>query len=156
MNENVYKKVLFRFYNPLFEEEMVETLWAIEIDSNKGFYQIDNIPFYVPSISSDDIVIAEFDENEQYLIFKEVIEYSGNSVIQIIQTAIEKENNHIVNNFLELGCQSEGLNENYFTIEIPKSINYEFIKNELDKLEEYGKISYSESCLSDKHKNDLL
>ena len=58
-------KILFRFYSNVLEQETVETMWATVVDKDKGFYRLDNIPFYGPIVASDDIVFAEYDEKEQ-------------------------------------------------------------------------------------------
>ncbi len=42
-----------------------------------------NIPFYA-GIASGDIVYAEYDEQEGFLTFREVKEFSGNSTIQVV------------------------------------------------------------------------
>ena len=56
--DNNYVKILFRFYSDVLEEETVETMWATIVDKENGLYKIDNIPFYVPLLASDDIVFA--------------------------------------------------------------------------------------------------
>jgi hypothetical protein len=78
-----FVKILFRFYSDVLGEWTVETMWAETIDKDKGFYKIDNIPFYA-SIASDDIVFAEYDEDEKMLTYRETVEYSGNSLIQVV------------------------------------------------------------------------
>jgi hypothetical protein len=59
-----FVKIVFQFYSELFEQDMVETLWATIVDVENGVYKLDNIPFYVPLLASEDIIYAEFDENE--------------------------------------------------------------------------------------------
>lgn len=63
-------KILFQFHSEIFDEEMVETMWATIIDKDKGLYKLDNIPFYAPLVASDDIVFAEFDEQQQMLTYR--------------------------------------------------------------------------------------
>ncbi len=53
-------------------------MWAEIIDESSGQYKIDNIPFFA-AIAPGDIVFAEFDETEQFLTYRETVEYSGNS-----------------------------------------------------------------------------
>lgn len=151
-----HEKILFRFHSDLFDEEMVETMWALVIDKDKGIYKLDNIPFYVPLIASDDLIFAEFDDSEQMLTYKETREYSGNSIIQIVTMDNKTDVNKIRDSFLDKGCQSEKVNDKYFSMEIPFDLNYKPIKTELDKLEYEEIIGYAEPCLSEKHKNDLL
>jgi hypothetical protein len=57
---------------------------------------------------------------------------------------------------LDLGCQSEGMNEKYFVAEIPENINYYVIKSILDKYENNEIIEYAEPILSIKHQDDIL
>ena len=70
-------KVLFRYHSKVLDEETVETMWAKTIDSNKGIYQLDSIPFYGPIIAPNDTFIAKYLDNEQMLTFQEIIEYIG-------------------------------------------------------------------------------
>lgn len=153
MKEN-FEKILFRFYSNIFDEEMVETMWCEEIDKENGIYKIDNIPFYAPLLASEDIIFAEFDEIEKMLTYRDTKEFSGNSVIQIVIMNEKTDINEIRNSFIEKGCQSEKLSENYFSMEIPYDLNYKPIKRLLDKLENEEIVSYAEPCLSEKHKND--
>jgi hypothetical protein len=60
-------KILFRFHCDVLDEETVETMWATIVDKDKGLYKLDSIPFYAPLVASDDIVFAEFDDQEQML-----------------------------------------------------------------------------------------
>lgn len=77
-------KILFRFYSDFLEEETVETMWATIVGNDKGLYKLDNIPFYAQLVASGDTVFAEYDEKEKMLTFREIIEYSGNSTIQVV------------------------------------------------------------------------
>ena len=148
-------KILFRFYSDIFNEEKVETIWAEQIDKEKGIYKIENIPFYVPFISSSDLVIAEYDKIEQSLVYKATFEHSGNSTIQIVIMNNNYKTNDIRKIFKELGCESEKFSEGYFSMEIPFEINYKKIKAKLDELENNEVIGYAEPNLSKKHFNQL-
>jgi hypothetical protein len=147
-----YEKILFRFYSNIFDEEMVETMWAIVIDENKGLFKLDNIPFYAPLIASDDLIFAEYDESEQMLTYRKTVEYSGNSLIQVVIMDKNTDTNSIRNSFKDLGCQSEKVNEGYFSIEIPSNLNYKPIKYRLDELQGSDIIGYAEPCLSEIHR----
>jgi hypothetical protein len=143
-------KILFRFFNKVLDEWTVETLWADTIDSEKGLYKLDNIPFYAPA-ASDDIVYAEYDEAEEQLTYRETIEYSGNSTVQVVLMNAEADINKICDTFKEMGCLSEKLNDRYFAMEIPAEKDYTPIKQRLNKLEDIGFISYAEPCLGRNH-----
>lgn len=147
-----YVKILFRFHSDLFDEEMVETMWATTVDLKKGFFKLDNIPFYVPLVASDDIVFAEFDNQEECLTYRKTIQYSGNSTIQVVLMDKTKDINAIRYIFTGFGCVSEKVNDGYFSMEIPAEINYRPIKEKLNELELIEVIGYSEPCLSDKHR----
>ena len=149
-------KILFKFHSDIFDKLMVETMWTDIVDNEKGFYKLDNIPFYAPLIASDDIVYAEYDESELMLTYKRTIEYSGNSVVQVvIMDSSKSDINKIRDMFTDLGCVSEKVNEGYFSMEIPFSMDYKPINTSLNILENDDIIGFSEPCLSDKHRKDI-
>ena len=150
MSEQV--KILFNFYSTIFDEQMVETVWADKVDQEKGLYKIDNIPFYIPLIASEDIVFAEFDETEKMLTYRKTVEYSGRTVVQVVIMDKTIETNTIRDIFYKLGCESEKANEGYFSMEIPADLNYKLIKKELDRLESTEIIGYAEPTISEKHR----
>jgi len=155
-NPSNYTKILFRYYSDVLDEEVVETMWAETIDEAKGIYKLDSIPFYGPSIATDDLFLAEYDEIENFIVFKETIAYSGNSIIQVVilKDGFDKE---IIRERLKtIDCLSEGLNKKYFSVEITKNINYSIVKTLLDEYKNSAIIDYAEPCFSEKHRNDLL
>ena len=145
-----FVKILSRFYSNVLDEWTVETMWAEIIDKEKGFYKIDNIPFYA-SIASDDIVFAEYDEDEKMLTYRETVEYSGNSLIQVVIMDKSVVTNDIRDIFNLMDCQSEKAKEGYFVIEILADKDYKTIKQKLTELQDKGIIDYAEPVLSDKH-----
>lgn len=152
MSEQV--KILFNFHSDIFDEQMVETVWADKVHQEKGFYKIDNIPFYIPLVASEDIVFAEFDETEQMLTYRKTIEYSGRTVVKVVIMDKTVETNTIRDIFFKLGCESEKANEGYFSMEIPANLDYKPIKKELDRMENSEIIGYSEPTISDKHRTE--
>jgi hypothetical protein len=152
MSEQV--KILFRFHSDIFDKQMAETVWADRVDQEKGYYKIDNIPFYIPLVASEDIVFAEFDENEQMLTYRKTVEYSGRTVVQVVIMEKTTETNIIRNKFFKLGCESEKVNEGYFSMEIPENLDYRSIKNELDRMENAEIIGYAEPIISEKHRKE--
>jgi len=127
-------------------------MWATVVDKDKGHYKLDSIPFYAPLVASDDIVFAEFDEQEQMLTYRKTVAYSGNSTVQIVLMDKSKDINKIRDLFKELGCVSENANEGYFSMEIPAIVDYKNIKKKLDELETQVTIAYAEPCLADGHR----
>lgn len=150
MSEQV--KILFNFHSDIFDKQMVETVWADKVDFEKGIYKIDNIPFYIPLIASEDLVFAEFDETEQMLTYRETIEYSGRTVVQVVIMDKTTQTNIIRDIFYKFGCESEKANEGYFSMEIPADLDYKPIKKELDRMESQEIIGYAEPIISEKHR----
>lgn len=147
-----YVKLLFRFHSDVMDEEMMETMWATIVDKEKGFYKLDSIPFYAPLVASGDLVYAEFDDQEQILTYHHTVEHSGNSTIQIVLMDPTVDINSIRVLFEEMGCASEKVNEGYFSMDVPASVEYQKIKQKLDALEADGIIGYAEACLADRHR----
>lgn len=145
------EKILVRYYSDVLEDIVVETLWTEIIDSNKGLYKIDNIPFYGPVFSSGDIVFAEYDNDEERITFRNVAEYSGNSTIQIVILDKNLNVENLRNEFKELGCESEGTGSNYFVMEVLYNQNYLPIFKKLTELETANIISFAEPNISQKH-----
>ncbi|MGZ3820205.1 MAG: DUF4265 domain-containing protein [Mucilaginibacter sp.] len=143
---------MFRYYSDVLEEETVETMWATIVDDEKGLYKIDSISFYGPSVASDDIIFAEYDESELMVTYRETIHYSGNSIIQVVLMNDEVEINNIRKIFEDLDCLSERLNDKYFAMEVLAEKDYKVIKEKLSELESEGIIGYAEPCLSETHR----
>jgi hypothetical protein len=151
-----HKKILFRYYSDLLEDTVVETMWAEIIDLEKGYYKLDNIPFFGPLIATDDIFYAEYDEDEERLVYRKTIETSGNSIIQVIilEKGFDKE---IIREKLKaVNCQSEGMNETLFAVEVTREVDYAVVKSILNEYADLSIIDFGEPCLSEKHRTDLL
>jgi hypothetical protein len=155
LEENNHKKITFRYYSNILGEEVVETMWCEIVDESKGIYKLNNIPFYGPLIASDDIIYAEYDETEDALVFREVVENYGNSIVQVVILKEDFNKEILRKEVFDLGCESEGVNDNFFVIEIPEKINYSSIKRILYEYENNKIIEYAEPCLSVKHQDDL-
>ncbi|HJY13322.1 MAG TPA: DUF4265 domain-containing protein [Flavobacterium sp.] len=151
-----HKKILFRYYSDLLEDMVVETMWGEIIDLEKGYFKLDNIPFFGPLIATDDIFFAEFDEDEQTLVYRETIEISGNSIVQVVilEKGFDKE--IIRDKLKEVNCESEGMNETLFAVEITREVDYAVVKSILNEYVELSVIDFAEPCLSEKHRADLL
>jgi hypothetical protein len=115
-------KVLFRVPNEDDTAE-VETLWAYDLGSDR--YKLDNLPYYAYGVSCDDIVLAPFDEYEEFPTFQSVVSKSGNRTIRIIfDVPVEpgNESEGLVNKLVSLGCHFEGANKKFIVINIPPSV----------------------------------
>jgi hypothetical protein len=124
-------KVLFRIPNEDGSAE-VETLWATHLDGDK--YKLDNSPFYAYGVSCEDVVLAPFSEEEQFPTFLEVVEKSGNRTVRVIFDPPVEDGNQsdqILKGLVELGCDYEGANRKYITVNIPPNINLESVRNYL-------------------------
>lgn len=151
MAEEEYVKVLFQFYSNVLDQETVETMWAVTIDKEKGLYKLDSIPFYAPNVAAEDIIYAEFDEDQERLTYRYTVEPSGNSTVQVVILDSATETNDIRSLFDALGCSSEKAHEGYFVIDVPFALNYTSVQNKLTELQELGILDYAEPCLSEKH-----
>jgi hypothetical protein len=148
-------KILFRYYSSVLDEWTVETMWADVVDAKQGLYKLDSIPFYGPLVASDDIIFAEYDEDEERLTYRETIKNSGNSIITVVIMDETYDINSIQDIFKDMGCLSEKVNNAYFSMEVLAGKNYRPIKEKLDELEDKGIIGYAEPCLSDIHREQI-
>ncbi|SNR92554.1 DUF4265 domain-containing protein [Flavobacterium sp. ov086] len=154
--QDTHKKILFKYYSTYLEEVVSETMWAEIIDLEKGYFKLDNIPFFGPLIATDDIFRAEYDETEKCFIHRETIESSGNSIVQILilEGGFDKE---IIREKLKvINCLSEALNDTFLAAEIAKEVDYSIVKSLLNEYESNSVIEFAEPCLSEKHRTDLL
>jgi hypothetical protein len=151
-----HTKILFRYHSDVLNEEVVETMWSEIIDSEKGIYKLDNIPFYGPLIATDDIFYAKYDKKEETITYKETIEISGNSIIQVVILKDNYDKEIIREKLKEMNCLSEGLNEKFFAVEIKKDVDYLAVKHFLNEFSELEILDFAEPCLSKKHSDDLL
>jgi hypothetical protein len=148
-------KIVFRYYSSVLDEWTVEIMWADVVNADKGLYKLNSIPFYGPLVASDDIIFAEYDEDEQRLTYRETIENSGNSIVNVVIMDNTYDINTIRDIFKDMGCLSERANDAYFSMEILADKNYKGIKQKLTELEDKGIIGYAEPCLSDIHREQI-
>ncbi|MEN2416020.1 DUF4265 domain-containing protein [Flavobacterium mesophilum] len=154
--QETHKKILFKYYSDYLEDNVSETMWAEIIDLEKGLFKLDNIPFFGPLIATDDLFYAEFDEKENRFVYKETIENSGNSIVQVLILEKGFDQEIIREKLKAINCQSEGLNETLFAVEIVRDVDYSLVRSILNEYEAEEIIEYAEPCLSDKHRADLL
>ncbi|MHA6248586.1 DUF4265 domain-containing protein [Pontibacter sp. CAU 1760] len=150
--EQQVHKIIFRFHSELFGRELTETLWATEIDASQGLYKIDSIPFYIPLIATEDVVRATYNQMAEGLLYQETVTPSGNSTVQVIRQNEETPLLELRKHFALLNCVSVEVNEDFFVLEIPLTVNYAIVKEKLDELEGQEEIEYAEPSLSDVHR----
>lgn len=146
-----HKKILFRFYSDILEQDTVETLWAVPVEGETNHYRIDSIPFYASMVAPDDVVIAEYDDMEEMLTFQEVIKRSGNSIIWVVMVDEESDIEEVQEAFYALDCDSEALGDKYFAMEVKADANYLKIRDLLNQYRSAGIIDYAEPNLSEQH-----
>lgn len=150
-SDDNYIKILYRFYSEVLEQETVETMWAIEVDPEKGYYKLDSIPFYTKFLAVGDIVEAHYDKEEQAVVLEDIIEFSGHSTVQVVVMDTSVQTDELRDIFHNLGCSTEKQMERYFVIDVPVDKDYSPIRHVLTDLETKGTISYAEACLSEQH-----
>ena len=144
-------KILFNFFSDILDDYASETLLAEVVDIEYGYYKLKSLPFYAPKIALDDIVWAEYKEAEGMPVYRKTVQHSDNSTIHVIVLDDEYQLDAIASVFVADGCATEKLNDKYFALSVPESIDYIPVKSKLDELEREKVLDYAESCLSDKH-----
>jgi hypothetical protein len=115
-------KVLFRVPESDGSAQ-VETLWAVDLGNNE--YQLDNSPFYVYSVSWQDVVDAPYNEDEGFPTFVRVVRKSGNRTVRVILEEPAAPGNRaeeVLKGLLALGCDYEGANRTYISVNIPPHV----------------------------------
>lgn len=141
MKEEINDKVKFDYYDS--EGKLaVESVWVLKEENG---YRVKNIPFFIPNIAYDDIIIVEEEDGE--LFFDDIVMEFGNSTLQVI---IYNENDieEIIKKIENFDCGWEGSHlKGYISVNVPKGINYLPIKDFLDKELESEKLDYKEACM---------
>src|SRR6478752_7856427 len=146
-----FTKIVFRFHSDVLDQEMVETLWAEIVDEESGQYRIDSVPFYIPFIATDDIVTAEYDSEEEALLFTEKLKASGNSIVWVAIMSNVIKMDMIQEIMEEMGCESEAFADRYFSMEIKAETNYLKVRDKLLELTQEGLIDFQEAFISEEH-----
>jgi len=123
-----------------------ESIWCSIIGENQ--FKIDNIPFIANRIALDDIILAEFDENENAYYFDDFVSISGNTTIRLFfyETNYIEDTRRILSKY---GCETEVLlQKKIVAVNVPKQVDYSVIKHYLDNGEFKNKWIYEESCLA--------
>lgn len=144
------QKILFIYSDIETNEEIIESVWAEQIEAG---FKIDNIPFYAKSVALGDVFTIKEIEGEMYA--DELVEESGNSTVRILFTEngdVAKTRKILVDQF---DCESELSNlDNLIAVNIPKEIDYQKVWRYLEEGESLGIWEYEEGCISSWHKSD--
>jgi len=136
-------KIAIRYQGSNPGEIEIETVWADQVSDG---YQIDNIPFYAPSIAYRDIVSARPAANGQ-LEYQRLVRASGHSTIRL-WVASADDVPALREEFLKLGCASELSNlPRLVALDIPPSIPYSRVRAVLEDGERKHRFEYEEGCL---------
>jgi hypothetical protein len=123
-----------------------ETVWVQQVGEN---FKIDNIPFYAPNLSRNDLISVEDDEGTLY--FDKLIEASGHSTVQVIFFKAG-ESERVLKSIEQLSCQWEGMKgQPYFAVDIPPNVNYKKVRQLLDIEFDNKNLDFKEACLSENH-----
>lgn len=153
--EQPYKQIVIKYHSEVLEREAQEVLWAVELDSEKGLYQIDNIPYYGPALSCEDLIIATFNHELKQLEYQDVYKLSGNSTIQVMVQQDKYNRDDLYNEILMAQTEIEVVDDFYFVISVPAKTDYRNVYAILAELEQENVIAFAEPVLSPKHSADL-
>lgn len=146
------ERIIIPYYNVdnILSKEVV---FGRKIDEGK--YIIENIPLYAPNLALGDVLLIErLDDDKLY--FEDLVKTSGNSTIRIVflnydDFVVRK----ILNEIEAFKINWVGFEGgSYYSLNIDKDLNYKKVKLFLEENNEI--LDYQESCLSEKHRNDLL
>ncbi|WP_413514070.1 DUF4265 domain-containing protein [Myroides odoratus] len=150
-----YEQITINYHSEVLEKETEEILWGIAIDQDKNLFQIDNIPFYGPELSCEDIVYATFNETEKRYNLVHIEKPSGNSTIQVMVLKEKYNREDLYNEILYAQTEIELVDDYYFVINVPVKTDYKNVYAILSALEDEQAISFAEPNLSPKHSADI-
>ncbi|MGG5506354.1 MULTISPECIES: DUF4265 domain-containing protein [unclassified Myroides] len=150
-----YEQIAIQYHSEVLEKETEEILWGIVVDADKNLFQIDNIPFYGPELSCEDIVQARYDEKAKRYQLSRVETPSGNTTVQVMVLKETYNREDLYNEILYAQTEIELVDEYYFVINVPAKTDYKNVYAILAALEEEQVISFAEPNLSPKHNADI-
>jgi len=122
----------------------VESVWAIPLGS--GTYRIDNIPFYVRGISTDDVVSAMDDRGSLY--YDSIVSTGGHTTVRVLM-ANPAETDAIRGELRMRGCVSELTNiAGLIAVDVPPSVSYAEVREYLAEGEDAGRWEFEEGCVA--------
>lgn len=141
-----YKKMLFVLtqdedgYPPV----SVEGIWVKPVAS--GDFKIENVPFYVPELSCDDIVSGRIDATGD-LYFDGLVAPSGNSTFRVIVHDVSLLDS-VRAEIIERGAATEvDRSQHLIAIDVPSTVHIEPLLNHLMLLRDEGIADFEEGAL---------
>src|SRR5688572_29982065 len=110
----------------------VETLWATHLGVDH--YRLDNSPFYAYGVSWEDVVSAPFNQEEGFPTFERVVSKSGNRTVRVLfktPIATGNESAQLLQGLIALGCDYEGANGKYFSVNVPPGVDLDVVRTYL-------------------------
>ncbi|WHT39847.1 MULTISPECIES: DUF4265 domain-containing protein [Myroides] len=150
-----YEQIAIQYHSEVLEKETEEILWGIVIDASKNLFQVDNIPFYGPELSCEDIIYATYNEQEKRYKLEHIETPSGNSTLQVMVLKEKYNREDLYNEILYAQTEIELVDDYYFVINVPVKTDYKNVYAILAALEEEQVISFAEPNLSPKHSADI-
>ncbi|MCW5803011.1 MAG: DUF4265 domain-containing protein [Deltaproteobacteria bacterium] len=137
--------MVFWFQTDVGEE--VETMWVEPL--HYGLFKVDNIPFYVRGVSSEDIVSGRQGDDGR-LEFGEVVESGGHSTLRVL-VRNDGDVARVCESFRSVGCGWEGSDvPTLIAVDVPPSTPWSSVEKTLRDLDELI-FEYEEACLTFAH-----
>jgi hypothetical protein len=122
-----------------------ENLWAQPLGGSR--FRIDNVPFYIYGISSEDVVLAN--EVEGRLKFQEVATRGGHSTYRVLvkdSAGYESDGfQRLWTRLHELGCSYEVAKRRWITIDVPPTSDVFAVYRTLEEGSENGVWTFEEA-----------
>jgi hypothetical protein len=128
---NQSKMVKIRFRGP--HPSDIETLWAEP--EHDDLYRLDNSPFFAYGVSWEDIVVAEFGE-DQHLEFVRCARKSGNRTVRVIFQDYRSEDppaHAVLSDLRELRCSYEVMQPRMISVNVPPTADLDRVTDFLSQ-----------------------
>jgi hypothetical protein len=121
-----------------------ESMWTIDLGNDE--YELQNIPFYAYGLNLGDVVWATAAASDQKPQAHAVRRRSGHETLRIIffKPASAEFRTAVLKEVESLGCEWEGLDDDYFAVDVPPSVDYEAVRDYL-RLQPEDELDY-ETC----------
>jgi len=122
----------------------VESVWAVPLGGGK--YRLDNIPFFVRGVSSEDVVSAT--ERGGALFYAGLSSEGGHSTVRVL-IADPDATERVREELRARGCSSEGTGiPGLIAVDVPPAVSYRELRQFLDEGERRGRWEYEEGCIA--------